>query len=87
VKNLQPHIFEPNKCRREWNDYTALLASKPVLSERRDVLPFFTTREDLSLLICNYFPKIKTADRIAHEFGIYGDFTADLIVGDSSVHH
>lgn len=87
MKTLQPHVLNPNQCRAEWNAYTALLHSKPVLSERADVLPFFKTRRDLSLLICNYFPKIKTPDRFAHEYVIYGDFIADLVVGDSSVHH
>jgi hypothetical protein len=64
-----------------------LLASKPSLSERKDVLPFFKNRHDLSLLICSYFPKIKTPDRFAHEYQIDSSFVADLIVGDSAVHH
>lgn len=87
MKNLQPHALDPNNCRAEWNDFAGLLTSKPVLSEQKDVLPFFKKRQDLSLLICSYIPKIKTPDRIAHEYEIYGDFVADLIVGDSSVHH
>jgi hypothetical protein len=87
MKNLQPHTFHAKNCRVEWNDFDALLRSKSVLSERRDVLPFFKKRYDLSLLICSYFPKIKMPDRFAHEYQIYGDFVADLVVGDSSVHH
>ncbi len=87
MKNLQPHALDPTKCRKEWNEFSALLASKPVLSEQNDVLPFFKNRQDLSLLICSYFPKIKTPDRYAHEYGIDGDFLADLVVGDSSVQH
>jgi hypothetical protein len=86
MKNLQPHILDPKNCRKEWNDYFALLASKEVLSERHDILPFFKTHQDLSLLICSYFPKIKAPDRFAHEYEIDGDFIADLIVGDSSSH-
>jgi hypothetical protein len=86
MKNLQPHCLDPFNCRAEWNDFAKLLTSNTKLSERQDVLPFFKKRKDLSLLICNYFPKIKKPDRIAHEYEIYGDFVADLIVGDSSVH-
>jgi hypothetical protein len=87
MKNLQKHIIDPQKCRTEWMDFSNLLASKPVLSEQKDVLPFFKQRQNLSLLICNYFPKIKVPDQYAHEYEIYGDFIADLVIGDSSVHH
>lgn len=86
MKNLQPHAIDPRLCRLEWNDFSKLIASKPVLSEQNDVLPFFKKRQDLSLLICNYFPQIKIPDRFAHEYEIDGDFVADLVVGDSSVH-
>lgn len=41
----------------------------------------------MSLLICSYFPKVKTPNRFAHEYEIYGDFVADLVVGDSAEHH
>jgi hypothetical protein len=87
MKNLQPHIFDPKNCRTEWIDFSNLLASKPKLSEQKDVLPFFKKCQDLSLLICTYFPKIKVPDRYAHEYEIYGDFVADLVIGDSSVNH
>jgi len=87
MKNLQPHRLNPINCRAEWNAYSALLAAKPMLSERNDVLPFFKKSKDLSLLICSYFPKIKSPDHFAHEYELDGDFIADLIVGDSKVHH
>jgi hypothetical protein len=86
MKNLQPHTFNPKTCRVEWKAFSGLIASKPVLSEQKDVLPFFKKRPDLSLLICNYFTQIKTPDRFAHEYEIDGDFVADLVVGDSSVY-
>jgi hypothetical protein len=85
LKSLQPHTFDPRNCRAEWKEFANLLASKQSLSETRDVLPFFKARHDLSLLICNYFSMIKTPDCLAHEYEIYGDFVADLVVGDSSV--
>ena len=86
MKRLQAHTFDPRRCRAEWNDFASLLTSKPRLSERDDVLPFFKERHDLSLLMSNYLARIKTPDRLAHEYQIYGDFVADLVVGDSSVH-
>lgn len=87
MKTLRPHTLDPAQARAQWNELVTLLTSKPTLSERRDVLPFFKTRLDLSLLICSYFPKIKVPDRVAHEYQIDGEFVADLVVGDSSVHH
>jgi hypothetical protein len=87
MKLLQAHSIDPEKCRKEWEEFSELLSTKPTLSERNDILPFFKERHDLSLLICYYFPKIKTPSCFSHEYEIDGDFVADLIVGDSVVHH
>lgn len=84
MKNLTLHQFDRNNCRLEWNHFDNLLKTKAALDENNDILPFFKNRHDLSLLITSYFPHIKNADVLAHEFPIYGDFKADLIVGDSS---
>jgi len=86
MKKLHHHTFDALNGRQEWTEYSRLLYSKPVLNEQKDILPFFKTRHDLSVLISNYFPKIMAPDRFAHEFQIYGDFVADLIVGNSAVH-
>ncbi|MFM4917409.1 Shedu immune nuclease family protein [Aeromonas veronii] len=86
MKNLQRHILNPQNCRTELNNYNKLLTANQILSEQKDVLPFFKKSKDLSLLICSYFPKIKVPDLFAHEYELDGDFVADLIVGDSSVH-
>src|SRR5665213_361022 len=86
MKNLQPHVFDPQNCRTEWNTYKAMLATKPVLSEQNDVLPFFKKSKDLSLLICSYFPKLTMPDHFAHEYELDGDFVADLVVGDAKAH-
>jgi hypothetical protein len=87
MKNLQAHRFDGKGCRSEWIALTKMLTSNPTLSEQKDVLPFFKNSKNLSLLICSYFPKIKTPDLFAHEYEIDGDFVADLVVGDSKVHH
>jgi hypothetical protein len=85
MKQLVRHPFDAVAARSQLGEYVALLNSKPVLSEAADVLPFFNARHDLSLLISNYFPSIRNADVLAHEFPIAGDFRADLVVGDSTV--
>jgi Domain of unknown function (DUF4263) len=87
MKILEPHALDPANCRAEWNAYSGLLAANATLSERKDVLPFFKKSRDLSLLICNYFPNIRTPNRFAHEYELDGDFVADLIVGDSKAHN
>ena len=83
MKKLTQHQFDRKQCRAQWKDFQLLLKSKTVLDENKDILPFFKARHDLSLLITSYFPHIKNADVFAHEYPIYGDFKADLIVGDS----
>jgi Domain of unknown function (DUF4263) len=85
MKQLITHAFSPKKCRRDLGEYSKLLKTTPKLSERTDILPFFKARHDFSLLISRYLPDIKVADVLAHEYSIYGDFVADLVVGDSKV--
>ena len=58
-----------------------------MLHERKDVIPFFKKSHNLSILICTYFPQIKNPSKFAHEYEIYGDFIADLVVGDSNTQH
>ncbi len=87
MKDLETHRFDGTACRSEWNELSAILAAKPILSEQTDVLPFFKRSINLSLLICSYFPKIKMPDLFAHEYEIDGDFVADLVVGDSKTHN
>jgi len=82
MKRLINHTFDASLARSQWHEYVTLMQSNPVLKEARDVLPFFKTRPDISLLIANYFPAIRNPNVLAHEFTIYGDFCADLIVGD-----
>ena len=77
MKNLETHLLNAVDCRKEWHEF----------DERRDILPFFKKRHNLSTLICSYFPKIKNPNKFAHEYQIYGDFVADLVVGDSDTQH
>jgi hypothetical protein len=57
---------------------------RPVLKEREDILPFFRARPHLCGFIGSYNPYIVNYRNlgIAAEFDIFGDFTADLVVGD-----
>src|SRR5262245_31084393 len=68
-------------CCKQFDEFRRLLAEKPTLSERKDVLPFFRERRQLSALFGMFNPSISWADRIAWEFDIFGDFACDLAVG------
>lgn len=82
MKRPNPHVLDPADARRQWTDLAALLNAKARLSEGADVLPFFRTRPDLSLLVSHYIPAIRTPDRVATELPHSGDFRIDLVVGD-----
>ncbi len=84
---LNKLVFDPVQARKEWYEYKTLLTSKPELKERDDILPFFKQRYHLSLLIGYYLPSTVKLDCFLHEFDIFGDFRADLIVGDFSTQH
>ncbi len=86
MKILAKHSFNAKQCRDEWNDFAQLLADHQILSEKEHILPFFKRNHNLSILICSYFPQIKKPDLFAHEYEIYGDFIADLVIGDSETH-
>jgi Domain of unknown function (DUF4263) len=75
--------FDPSICQSELTELKRLLQSKHSLSERDDILPFFRERQHLSAFVGSYHPKINRFDRVAFEYDLFGDFAADLVVGDS----
>jgi hypothetical protein len=87
MKILTTHSFDANNCRKEWNEFVQLLAQNQTLSERNHILPFFKQSRDLSIFIGEFFSKIKKPDVFAHEYEIYRDFIADLVIGDSVTNH
>lgn len=84
MKRLLKTTPDPSRARIQHQAFVDLLNSTTDLKEREHVLPFFGNSLDLAFLFSHYIPAIINADRIATEFQIYGDFKADLIVGDSS---
>ncbi len=75
-------IFDDAQCLAELNEFAQLLTSRPELSEREHILPFFQARQHLSALLGSYGPDIITFDRLAYEMSLFGEFTADVVVGD-----
>ncbi|USR90776.1 DUF4263 domain-containing protein [Phormidium yuhuli AB48] len=84
MKSFENLSFNPILCRRELNELKSHLDRNSELKERRNVLPFFRERKHLSAFIGSYFPYINSFDKIAYEYDIFGDFKADLVVGDSN---
>ena len=75
--------FDAEQCRKEAEELRELLATNVDLHERKDVLPFFKERLQLSAYLGSYHPDIVRYDLVAHELPLFGDFVADLVVGDS----
>ena len=85
MKRFKSVAFDPKKAGLEIAELRGLLRS-PRLSERRELLPFFRDREQLIALMGLYNSKLLNRDRIAVEFDLFGDFSADFAIGDSKKH-
>jgi hypothetical protein len=83
MKQFEQVDFDFRRFRREAAERRALLRRNPVLQERRQVLPFFRKRRQLSAHCGYYHPVITRPDLIAWEYDLFGDFQCDLVVGDS----
>lgn len=83
MKNFINPDFKAEICRTELNEFKTMLSTGTKLEERRDILPFFRQRQHLSTYIGAYVTDILYFDRIAYEYELYGDFSVDLVVGDS----
>jgi hypothetical protein len=82
MKALEEIVFDPDLCRREIAAFKKLLQSKAQLEERSDIQAFFKKRKQLSAFIGTFAIKMGLADRLAHEFPLAGDFTADIMLGN-----
>ncbi len=74
--------FDPVQGRLDLDAFEQLLFQNAELSEREDILPFFRAHPHLALLLGTYNSNIITADRLAFELSLFGQFTADVVVGD-----
>jgi hypothetical protein len=82
MKELRTIQFDLARCRQEVDQLQALLASKQELSERHDLQPLFKASPQLAAFIGTSFPDIGPANRLAYEFQIFGDYAADLVIGN-----
>jgi hypothetical protein len=83
MKIFESLDFEIAQCRQEVAGLRNWLNANPTLGEKaiRDV---FRHRRQLSAFIASSSPNMNRYDRIAFEYPLFGDFTCDLVVGDSA---
>ena len=80
-------LLTPPLCKKEVGEFEQLLKSKRDLSEQKDILPFFRSRDQICSLIGSILPAIGLAPEICREFSFLGDFSADLFVGNKAAKH
>ena len=88
MKQLKSITLNKTLARQKLDEFRALLddPSKRELKEKEDNFPFFACHEQLIVLMGSYKTKVGIIDRIATEFDVFGDHTADAVVGDSKKH-
>lgn len=82
MKEFRTIQFDPVECRRELDRLQLLLESKSELSERDDLLPLFKDSPQMAAFLGTCIFNLGPANRLAYEFQIYGDFSADLFIGN-----
>jgi hypothetical protein len=80
---LEPVSVERPLLLAQIEDYRRFLTGNP-RAERDEFLPFFRSHPQLSAYIGTLHHKIGSADRLAFEFSLWGDFRSDLVTGDLS---
>jgi len=82
MKDFIDIALDPVQCKREIDELGAFLEARLDLAERAEVQPFFRARPQLSAFIGTYAPDVGPATRLAYEFPIFGDFAADIVIGN-----
>jgi hypothetical protein len=81
-KTFKQITRDPKKCRAQIDEFGTLLKSKTSLSEKDDIQPFFKKRPQVAAFIGSYMRDIGPPTDYVFEYPFYGNFAADLIVGD-----
>ncbi|HEV3384007.1 MAG TPA: Shedu anti-phage system protein SduA domain-containing protein [Gemmata sp.] len=85
MKAFEPIAFDYVQCKVEVATLEQLLAANPSLNERKTILPFFKKHRQVAALcgVVSSFLSTGVVDRIAWEYDLFGEYAADLVVGDS----
>ena len=84
MKTFETLTLDFKTYKQELAELKEYLDTKDELSENTDLLPFFRKRKTLTSQIATLFPSIITTDKFATEYDLFGDFSADFAIGDSS---
>ena len=84
MKRLENVEFSISECTTELKQFEELLNNNDDLQEKRDILPFFKQRKQLSCFLASYLVGIEKGNKFAHEYPFFGDFSCDLISHNST---
>jgi hypothetical protein len=76
--------LDPRQCGVEIDEFGVMLASRTELSEQHDIQPFFKSRLQISAFIGSFMRNIGPATQICFEYQFFGDYAADLVLGDKA---
>ncbi|OWK46912.1 Shedu anti-phage system protein SduA domain-containing protein [Fimbriiglobus ruber] len=76
--------LNPKQCRIETDEFGDLLRTKAELSEKYDIQPFFKSRVQVSAFVGSFMLNIGPATHICFEYNFFGDYAADLVLGDKA---
>ena len=83
MKEFKEISIDWNSVEKELLAFENLLTEHDNLEESSQILPFFEKSPNLSALIGKiYFPDLIEINRISYEYDLFGDFKADLVIGD-----
>ena len=83
MKSLDKHTFDTKALRRELEELKLLLDNVAEPKEAEHLSPLFKRCKNLTSLLGIYAPETSRADSIGYELSLAGDFSCDIVVGDS----
>jgi hypothetical protein len=82
--HLKSINFDPAQFETELEAFAELLKSKKDLSETGELQPFFERSSHLAAYMGTIFTELGPATELAYQYPFFGDFRADLILGNKS---
>jgi hypothetical protein len=88
---LTPVTINKKDLKAEMKAFKDLLndPNRPELKERQDILPFFDSNKNLCAFMGTIYNSnilARNTISVAREFDVFGDHTADMVIGDSIKH-
>ena len=81
MKSFEAISFDAARCASELAELKDLLAGNATIPERKVIKPFFAQRKQLSTFVGTNLSRVSN-DLLAMEWQVFGDFAADIVVGN-----